>query len=99
MKKENTTVYSQGGCNRLDMNCPNDIVEYQYYMGAVDHGDQHCVMGTSFSNVACFKKWYKKLELGVTYFSMLQSFSEYYATSAEEMMLCVDKYKAVAPIE
>jgi len=44
-------------------------------MGGVDRGDQHRVMGAGFSNVAHFKKWYKKAYLGITDFSMLNIFS------------------------
>jgi len=54
---------------------PNDIEKYQNYMGGVDRGDQHRVMGAGFSNVAHFKKWYKKAYLGITDFSMLNIFS------------------------
>ena len=59
----------------IDVRCPSDIVEYQNYMDGVDRGDQHRVMGAGFANVAHFKKWYKKVFMGIADFSFLQAFA------------------------
>jgi len=48
---------------------------FQYAMGGVDRGDQHRVMGAGFSNVAHFKKWYKKANLRIDDFAMLNAIS------------------------
>ena len=55
MEKGESIVYRQNGKDRLNVTCPNDIVQYQKYMDAVDQGDQHQVMGAGFLNVAHFK--------------------------------------------
>ena len=44
-------------------------------MGGVDRGDQHRIVGAGFSNVAHFKKWYKKAFMGVADFLVLQAFT------------------------
>ena len=49
-------VSRQVGSNVVKVSCPNDIIEYQKYMGGVDKGDQHRVMGASFANASHFKK-------------------------------------------
>ena len=61
--------------SEIDVRCPSDVVEYQTYMDGVDRGDQHRVMGAGFANVAHFKKWYKKVFMGITDFSFLQAFA------------------------
>lgn len=75
MTKGLTSVKRRTGSNQIDVIVPKDIQKYQQYMGGVDRGDQHRVMGAGFSNVAHFKKWYKKAYLGIADFSMLQAFS------------------------
>ena len=44
-------------------------------MGVVDLGDQHRVVGAGFTNVAHFKKWYKKAFFGIADFCLLQAFT------------------------
>ena len=68
------TVNRRIGRNIIEVTCPNDIVMYQKSMDGVDRGDQHRVMGAGFSNVAHFKKWYKKSLLGLADFSLLNAF-------------------------
>ena len=75
MEKGVSTVQRRTGANLIQVPCPNDIQQYQKYMGGVDRGDQHRVIGAGFSNVAHFKKWYKKCFLGIADFSMLQAFA------------------------
>jgi len=60
---------------QIDVVVPNDVEKYQNYMGGVDRGDQHRVMGAGISNVAHFKKWYKKAYLGIANCCMLNVFS------------------------
>ena len=55
------SVFRQVGKDKIEVRCPNDIIMYQENMGGVDRGDQHRIMGAGFSNVAHFKKMYKKL--------------------------------------
>ena len=55
-------------------------------MDGVDMGDQHRVMGAGFANVAHFKKWYKKVFMGLSDFSFLQAYSAW-NLSVEEMMV------------
>ena len=61
MCKGAQTIQRRNGATLINVTCPNDIVMYQTYMGGVDRGDQHRVVGAGFVNVAHFKKWYKKL--------------------------------------
>ena len=75
MKKGIGKVQRRVGRNKIDVICPNDVIEYQKYMGGVDRSDQHRVMGAGFANVAHFKKWYKKAFLGICDFSLLQAFT------------------------
>ena len=75
MKKGETVIKRQVGSEAVDVKCPNDIVEYQENMDGVDRGDQHRLMGAGFANVAHFKKWYKKVHMGISDFSMLQAFA------------------------
>ena len=75
MKHGTQMVKRRNDANLLDVECPNDIVLYQQNMGGVDRGDQHRTVGARFSNVAHFKKWYKKAFLGVADFSLLQAFT------------------------
>ena len=75
MKKGIGKVERRVGSEKIEVSCPNDIIEYQKYMGGVDRGDQHRVVGAGFANVAHFKKWYKKAFLGICDFSLLQSFT------------------------
>ena len=75
MKKGIGMVQRRVGRDKIDVRCPNDIIQYQKYMGGVDRGDQHRVMGAGFANVAHFKKWYKKAFLGICDFSLLQAFT------------------------
>ena len=75
MKKGIGKVERRVGKDKVSVDCPNDIIEYQKHMGGVDRGDQHRVMGAGFANVAHFKKWYKKAFLGICDFSFLQAFT------------------------
>ena len=75
MCKDAQTIQCRNGSTIIDVTCPNDIVMYQNNMGDVDHGDQHKVIGSSFDNVAHFKKWYKQAFLGIADFSLLQAFT------------------------
>ena len=72
MEKGIGTVQRQTGPNKITVNCPNDIIRYVEGMGGVDRGDQVRLVGAGFSNVAHFKKWYKKAALGVADFCLLQ---------------------------
>jgi len=82
-KWENTTVTIKGlasitrrsGPKQIKVAVPGDIEKPQNYMGGVDRGGQHRVMVAGYSNVAHFKKWYKKAYLGITNFSMLNNLS------------------------
>ena len=75
MCKGAQTIQRRNGATLIDVTCPNDIVMYQKYMGGVDRGDQHRVVGAGFANVAHFKKWYKKAFMGIADFSLLQAFT------------------------
>ena len=75
MKSGIDEVSRRVGSEKIKVPCPNDIIQYQKYMGGVDKGDQHRVMGAGFANVAHLKKWYKKVFLGISDFSFLQAFS------------------------
>lgn len=75
MCKGLTEITRRTGPKKIRVAVPNDIEKYQNWMGGVDRGDQHRVMGAGFSNVAHFKKWYKKAYLGIADFSMLNAFS------------------------
>ena len=75
MEQGVSSVQRRTGASLIQVSCPNDIIKYQKYMGGVDRGDQHRVIGAGFSNVAHFKKWYKKCFLGIADFSMLQAFA------------------------
>ena len=75
MKHGAQMVKRRNGAKLIDVQCPNDIILYQQNMGGVDRGDQHRIVGAGFSNVAHFKKWYKKAFLGVADFSLLQAFT------------------------
>ena len=44
-------------------------------MGGFDRGDQHRLMGKGLTNVAHFKKWYKKQFLVLADFSLLHVFT------------------------
>ena len=68
-------VRRRQGATVLRVKCPNDVIMYQNNMGGVDRGDQHRVVGAGFANVAHFKKWYKKVFLGIADFSLLQTFT------------------------
>ena len=75
MKHGTQVIQRRNGANIIDVTCPNDIVLYQQNMGGVDRGDQHRMIGAGFSNVAHFKKWYKKAFLGIADFCLLQAFT------------------------
>ena len=75
MKHGIQKVKRRNGANLIEVDCPNDIVLYQQNMGGVDRGDQHRIVGAGFSNVAHFKKWYKKAFMEVADFSVLQAFT------------------------
>ena len=75
MKHKIKKIKRRNGANLIDVECPNDIILYQQNMGGVEHGDQHWIVGAGFSNVAHFKKWYKKAFMGVVNFSVLQAFT------------------------
>ena len=47
MKKGIGTVQRRVGKDKIDVRCPNDIIEYQKHMGGVDRGDQHRVVGAN----------------------------------------------------
>ena len=61
--------------NLITVKFLDDIITYQQHMGRVDHGDHHRLMRTVLSNIATFKKWYKKAFLGLYDFSFLQVFT------------------------
>ena len=63
------------GSKIIELTCPSDMDKYQKYMGGVDKSDQHHVMGAEFSNLAHFKKCYKKAFLGIADFSILQAYA------------------------
>eukprot|EP00560_Eucampia_antarctica_P009539 CAMPEP_0197827688 /NCGR_PEP_ID=MMETSP1437-20131217/4423_1 /TAXON_ID=49252 ORGANISM="Eucampia antarctica, Strain CCMP1452" /NCGR_SAMPLE_ID=MMETSP1437 /ASSEMBLY_ACC=CAM_ASM_001096 /LENGTH=58 /DNA_ID=CAMNT_0043428645 /DNA_START=216 /DNA_END=392 /DNA_ORIENTATION=- len=44
-------------------------------MDGVDGGGQHRVMGAGLSNVEHFQKWYKKIQLGISDFCMLNAYA------------------------
>ena len=69
------TIDRQVGAEIIKVKCPSDIMEYQKHMGGADRGDQHRVMGAGFANVTHFKKWYKKVFMGIADFSFLQAFA------------------------
>ena len=75
MKKGETTVQRRTGQHKVDVTVPNDIRLYQMEMDGVDRGDQHRVMGAGFANVSHFKKWYKKVSLGIADFNFLNAFA------------------------
>ena len=75
MDKGVQTLNRRTGSKVIQVTCPSDIVRYQKFMGGVDRGDQHRVMGAGFANVSHFKKWYKKAFLGIADFSMLNAFA------------------------
>ena len=75
MLKGTEKIQRRKGSKIIEVIVPKDIKQYQNYMGGVDRGDQHRVMGAGFANVAHFKKWYKKAYLGLADFSMLQAFT------------------------
>ena len=75
MKSGSQKVQRRNGSNIIEVDCPNDIVLYQQNMGGVDCGDQHRIVGAWFSNVAHFKKWYKKAFFGIADFCLLQAFT------------------------
>ena len=75
MKHGTQVVHRRNGANIIDVTCPNDIVLYQQNMEGVDRGDQHRMIGAGFSNVAHFKKWYKKAFLGIADYCSLQAFT------------------------
>ena len=52
MKRGIDELARQVGSEIIKVTCPNDIILYQKYMGGVDKGDQHRVMGAGFANVA-----------------------------------------------
>jgi len=56
MIKGLTSITRRTGPKQIKVIVPNDIEKYQNYMGGVDRGDQHRVMGAGFSNVTHFKK-------------------------------------------
>ena len=84
MKPGIKTITRRVGSDLIDVRCPSDIVEYQHNMDGVDRGDQHRVMGAGFANVAHFKKWYKKVFMGIADFSFLQAFAAW-NLSVQEM--------------
>ena len=69
MKKGLTLITRRTGTKQINVVVPNDIEKFQNYMGDVDRGDQHRVMGAGFSDVTHFKKWYKKAYLGIALLS------------------------------
>ena len=51
MDKGMQTSIRRTGSKIIEVTCPSDIVRYQQYMGGVDRGNQHHVMGAGFANV------------------------------------------------
>ena len=56
MTKGLISVQRRTGPKVIDAIVSKNIEQYQIYMGGVDCGDQHQVMGAGFSNVAHSKK-------------------------------------------
>ncbi len=75
MKHGTQVVQRRNRANIIDVKYPNEILLYQQNIGGVDCGDQHKMVGAGFSNVAHFKKWYKRAFLGITDFCVLQAFT------------------------
>ena len=84
MKPRVKTIGRQVGLEILDVRYPSDIFEYQTHMDCVDRGSQHRIMGAGFANVAHFKKWYKKVFMGIEDFSFLQAYASW-NLSVEEL--------------
>ena len=74
MKKGADVVQRRKWRDILDATCPNDIIMYQTYMGGVDRGNQHCIMGAGFANVSHFKKLYKNAFMRLCDFRFLNAF-------------------------
>ena len=52
-------------------------MEYQKNMDGVDRCHQHRTDWEGFTNVAHFQKWYKKVFLIISDFSLIQEFTAY----------------------
>ena len=83
MKRGICTISRRVWLEIIEVTCPSDIVEYQTHMDGVDRGDQHRFMGAGFANVAHFKKWYKKVFMGIADFSFLQAYAVWNLSVAE----------------
>jgi Transposase IS4 len=67
-------VSRQRGSVRAEFDCPNIIKKYQQTMFGVDKGDQLRMHGGGFSRKAHFKKWYKKIHLGILDIMLMNSY-------------------------
>ena len=83
MKPGIKTISRRVGSDIIEVTCPSDIVEYQTHMDGLDRDDQHRVMGAGFDNVEHFKKWYKKVFMGIADFSFLQAYAAWNLSVAE----------------
>jgi Transposase IS4 len=59
------SVKRQRGKHKVDFTCPVAVIFYQLWMFGVDKGDQMRSHGGGFSRKAHFKKWYKRVYLGI----------------------------------
>ena len=69
-----STVRRQRGSTQLEIDCPDNIQEYQRSMYGVDKHDQLRAVGGGFAKKAHFKKWYKKTLLGVFDMMLVNSY-------------------------
>jgi hypothetical protein len=78
-----TEVGRQVGSTKKKFACPDAIMRYQRNMFGVDKGDQLRARGGGFGNKAHFKKWYKKILLGIYDIFLLNAFIAYCLASDE----------------
>lgn len=66
------------GSELVDVKCPTLLRLYQLHMFGVDKGDQHRAHMAGFASKAHFKKWYKKVFLGILDIMMLNGYAAWH---------------------
>ncbi len=66
----NGTTMQQCGSEKVPFNCPKALQAYNEYKGCDDFEKE---VGGSFTEKSCFKKWYKKVYLGIINFMRVNS--------------------------
>ena len=93
-------VSRRRGADNLNLFVEKSLQRYQEGMNGVDRGDQSRECGAGFAAKAHYKKWYKKGDMAVQDFMLLNSFYAWNMAAADLSLNCMKlilwEYCAVA---